>query len=53
MKFTFDIVHVLGKQLITFDMLSREDEKEVKVFVDAVIQALPATEARLTTIIKK
>ncbi len=64
MKFKFDIVHVPGKQLITADMLSRapvkctftqkeeEDEEEVKVIVDAMVQALPATDARLTTIIK-
>ncbi len=64
MKFKFDIVHVPGKQLITADTLSRapvkctftqkeeEDEEEVKVIVDAMVQALPATDARLTTIIK-
>lgn len=64
MKFTFDIVHVPGKQLITADTLSKapvkhtfmqkdeEDEDDVKVFVDAVFQALPATDARLNTIIK-
>ncbi|KAL0174321.1 hypothetical protein M9458_030289 [Cirrhinus mrigala] len=63
-KFRFDIVHVPGKQLITADTLSRapvkhtftqeekEDEDDVKVFVDAVVQALPATDARLNTIIK-
>ncbi|KAL0148076.1 hypothetical protein M9458_056616 [Cirrhinus mrigala] len=64
MKFTFDIVHVPGKQLITADTLSRapvkhtftqeekEDEDDVKVFLDAVVQALPATDARLNAIIK-
>ncbi len=64
MKFTFDIVHVPGKQRITADTLSRapvkctftqteeEDEEKVKVIVDAMVQALPATDARLTTIIK-
>lgn len=64
MKFTFDIVHVPGKQLITADTLSRapvkhtftevekENESDVKVFVDSVIQTLPATETRLRTIIK-
>lgn len=62
MKFTFDIVHVPGKQLIRADTLSRapvkhiftEEEKdndaEVKVFVDTVIPSLPATEARLKVI---
>lgn len=53
-----------GKQLITADTLSRapvkytftqkekNDEDDVKVFVDAVVQALRATDARLNTIIK-
>ena len=59
MKFTFDVVHVPGKRLITADALSgapvkhtftqeeKDNEAEVKVFVDAVIQSLPVTEARL------
>ena len=62
MKFTFDIVHVPGKQLITADTLStapvkhifiqeeKDNEAEVKVFVNAVIKSLPATEARLKEI---
>ena len=62
LKFTFDIVHVPGKCLITADTLSRapvkhvftreeeENEADVKVFVDAVIQSLPATEARMEII---
>lgn len=65
MKFTFDIVHVPGKRLITADTLSRapvkhkftqdelNNETEVKVFVDAVIQSLPATEPRLQVIQEK
>ncbi|XP_056114034.1 uncharacterized protein K02A2.6-like [Rhinichthys klamathensis goyatoka] len=65
MKFAFDIVHVPGKSLITADTLSRapvghtltqeekENEAEVKVFVDAVIQSLPATETRLKVIQEK
>ncbi len=34
----------------TFTQEEKENEAEVKVFVDAVIQSLPATEARLTVI---
>ncbi len=56
-KFTFDIVHVPGKRLITADTLSRapvectltqekkDNEARFEVFVDAVIQSLSATEA--------
>ncbi|KAL7872233.1 hypothetical protein SRHO_G00072160 [Serrasalmus rhombeus] len=62
LKFIFDIVHVPGKCLITADALSRapvkhivtqeekDNEAEVNVFVDAVVQTLPATEARLKVI---
>ena len=60
LRFTYDIVHVPGKSLITADTLStrapiehtftqeeRENEAAVTVFVDAVTQSLPATEPRL------
>ena len=59
LRLTFDIVRVPGKQLITADTLSiarvkhtftkeeKENEAEVKVFVDAIVQSLPATKARL------
>ncbi|KAI4890391.1 hypothetical protein NFI96_006741, partial [Prochilodus magdalenae] len=62
LKFTYDIVHVPGKCLITPDALSRapvkhtftqeekDNEADVKVFVDTVVQSLPATEARLKVI---
>ncbi|KAI4880976.1 hypothetical protein NFI96_001098 [Prochilodus magdalenae] len=62
LKFTYDIVHVPGKCLITADALSRapvkhtftqeekDNEADVKVFVDTVVQSLPATEARLKVI---
>uniref|UniRef100_A0A3B3HLM4 Gypsy retrotransposon integrase-like protein 1 n=1 Tax=Oryzias latipes TaxID=8090 RepID=A0A3B3HLM4_ORYLA len=65
MKFTFDIVHVPGKCLITADTLSRapvnhtftpeelNNEAEVKVFVDSVVQCIPATEPRLREIQQK
>lgn len=65
LRFRFDVVHVPGKNLITADTLSRapvkhnftqeekEKESEVKVFVDAVVHSLPATETRLTAIQQK
>ncbi|KAL7881030.1 hypothetical protein SRHO_G00032840 [Serrasalmus rhombeus] len=65
LRFSFDIVHVPGKSLITADTLSRapiqhtftaeekENEAEVKVFLDAVTQSLPATEHRLNEIAAK
>ncbi|KAL6482216.1 hypothetical protein MHYP_G00102960 [Metynnis hypsauchen] len=65
LKFTYDIVHVPGKCLITADALSRapvkhtltqegkDNEADVKVFLDAVVQSLPATEARLKVIQEK
>lgn len=65
LRFNFDIVHVPGKCLITADTLSRapvehtfkqeekENEAEVKVFLDTVTQSFPATEARLKEIIEK
>ena len=65
LRFTYDIVHVPGKSLITADTLSRapiehtfiqeerENEDAVTVFVDAVTQSLPATEPRLKKIIER
>ena len=65
LRFTYDIVHVPGKSLITADTLSRapiehtftqeerENEAAVTVFVDAVTQSLPATEPRLEEIIER
>ena len=65
LRFTYDIVHVPGKSLITADTLSRapiehtftqeesENEAAVTVFVDAVTQSLPATEPRLKEIIER
>lgn len=59
LKFSFDIVHVPGKQLITADTLSRapvkqegtledkDKEAEVAVFIDMLRNSLPATETRL------
>ncbi|KAJ8346897.1 hypothetical protein SKAU_G00282980 [Synaphobranchus kaupii] len=60
LKFSFDIIHVAGKKLITADTLSRapvqrslsaaekEAEAEVQVFVDAVREGLPASEENLS-----
>lgn len=65
MRFTYEVVHVPGKHLIMADTLSRapvkhtftqeelDRETEVKVFVDAVVQSLPATETRLRSIQEK
>ena len=65
LRFTYDIVHVPGKSLITTDTFSRasiehtftqeerENEAAVTVFVDAVTQSLPATEPRLEEIIER
>lgn len=65
LRFTYDVVHVPGKCLITADTLSRapvqhtltqeeeDNERDVKVFVDMIVQSLPATEARLKVIEEK
>ena len=65
LKFTYDIVHVPGKQLITADTLSRAPvehtatqaekdlEADVQIFVDAIVHSLPATEARLQQLAEK
>jgi hypothetical protein len=65
LRFTYDIVNVPGKSLITADTLSRapiehtfiqeerENEAAVTVFVDAVTQSLPATEPRLKEILER
>ncbi|RXN14803.1 ATP-dependent DNA helicase PIF1 [Labeo rohita] len=62
LRYDYNIVHVPGKNLITADTLSRapltdtpsaEDlqlEKEVQVFVDAVVSSLPVTDTRLEKI---
>ena len=61
MRFTFNISHVAGKDLVTADTLSRapsrqsteEDknsEKEADAYVRLVIQSLPSTEKRLQEI---
>ena len=64
LRFSYTIVHVPGKQLITADALSRAPlegpptagdlqlEKEVEVFVDCVLSSLPATDKRLEEIKK-
>ncbi len=65
MRFDYDIIHVPGKQLITADVLSRapikhtlseeemEQEADLKVFIDSVVQGLPATETRLKQIFEE
>ncbi|KAJ8340687.1 hypothetical protein SKAU_G00353200 [Synaphobranchus kaupii] len=62
LRFTYRIVHVPGKDLVTADALSRAPlhgrpttgdmqlEKDVKVYVNHVIQHLPASEGRLAQI---
>lgn len=62
LRFSYEILHVPGKSLITADTLSRAPinatptaaerqlEKDVQVFVDAVRAALPASEPRLQQI---
>uniref|UniRef100_A0A8C6SPN1 Gypsy retrotransposon integrase-like protein 1 n=1 Tax=Neogobius melanostomus TaxID=47308 RepID=A0A8C6SPN1_9GOBI len=62
LRFSFKIVHVPGKTLVTADTLSRAPvegppsaadlqlEKEVEVFVDTVVSCLPATDKRLEEI---
>ncbi len=64
MHFDYDIIHVPGKQLITAKVLSRapikhtlseeeiEQEADLKVFIDSVVQGLPATETRLKQIVE-
>lgn len=62
LRFSFDIVHVPGKNLVTADALSRAPlggppsagdlqlEKEVEVFIDCLVTCLPATDKRLEEI---
>ncbi|KAF7646649.1 hypothetical protein LDENG_00184290 [Lucifuga dentata] len=62
LRFTFNIIHVLGKNLITADTLSRAPllatateaeqdlEKECKAYIDSVVDSLPATQTKLTQI---
>ncbi|KAI4879198.1 hypothetical protein NFI96_009429 [Prochilodus magdalenae] len=62
LRFSYDIQHVPGKNLITADTLSRAPlsdaltqadqqlEKDVQVFVDSVVLSLPVTETRLKQI---
>lgn len=61
MRFDFTISHVPGKDLVIADTLSRapsreptkEDQllqQETRVFIDSVMQNLPATEQRLDEI---
>ncbi|KAK7930380.1 hypothetical protein WMY93_006775 [Mugilogobius chulae] len=62
LRFSFNIIHVPGKNLVTADALSRAPlagppsagdlqlEKEVEVFVDCVVSHLPATDKRLEEI---
>ena len=63
MRFTYTISHVPGKDLVTADALSRapvtesnqDDDRlrdEVQVFVNFVIQNLPATDSRIQQIKK-
>ena len=59
MRFTFKVVHVLGKDLTTADTLSRaplvpaslenltRKEDEVNAFISSVVRYLPATDDRL------
>ncbi len=65
LKFTYNMVHMPEKQLITADTLSRapvghtatqeeeELEADVQIFVDSIRQSLPATEARLQQLAEK
>jgi len=62
LRYDYNIVHVPGKNLITADTLSRAPlsdtpsaddlqlEKDVQVFVDAVVSSLPAAETSLAEI---
>ena len=61
MRYTFDIVHVPGKQLYTADTLSRAPvnkltegdsafEEEVTAYVNLIMQTLPASDHRLEQI---
>ena len=63
MRFTYSIVHVPGKDLCIADTLSRAplltssaneayQHQEVKMFVNFVVKNLPATERRLSQIMK-
>ncbi len=62
LRFSYKIMHIDGKNLITADTLSRaplkeqlseanlKQEEEVKVYIDHVIQQLPATPTKLAQI---
>ena len=61
MRFTYDVVHVPGKELYTADTLSRapvekpsvQDEnlyKQTQMFIEAVFEQLPASDKRLQEI---
>ncbi|XP_051782102.1 uncharacterized protein K02A2.6-like [Erpetoichthys calabaricus] len=62
LRFTFNIIHVPGKNLVTADALSRaplpgppsagelQFEKEVEVFVDSLVICLPASDRKLETV---
>ncbi len=62
LRYTYNIVHVPGKSLVTADTLSRapivrelsseekELEREAQVFVDAVHHCLPASQSKLQQI---
>ncbi len=62
LRFSYKIMHVAGKNLITADTLSRaplkeqpseadlKREEEVKVYIDHVIQQFPATPTKLAQI---
>ena len=64
MRYSYDVVYTPGKNLTTADMLSRapvgspkevdlQKESEAAVFVQLVIDSLPATPDRLAQIKKK
>lgn len=53
LRFTYNIVHMPGKALITADTLTEEEalqEGEVQVFIDAVRDNLPASQPKLQQI---
>lgn len=58
LRFKYNIIHVPGKQLVTADALSRApsgpeksiEVDESKVFVDLIVQQIPATSAKLKQI---